>query len=65
MSKYPRPHGERKTDVYIHLPSGPVSIADLRESLSRLTSGIAGWSDVRTTKEAIDLLEAYARGDKT
>lgn len=59
---YPRPHGDRATEVFVHLPSGPVTFRELRESVSRLAGGVATWSDVRLTKEAIDLLEAWTRG---
>jgi hypothetical protein len=58
-----RPHSERLTEVFIHLPSGPTSVRELREALARLVAGVPGWSDVRVTREAMDVLEAYARGD--
>lgn len=57
-------HGEKTTQVFVQLPSGLLSMNELREALARLTSGVAGWSDVRVAREALELLEAYARGEK-
>lgn len=59
--KYPRPHNTRETEVFVNLPSGPVSMTELEAALSRLTEGIASWTDVRLTREAIEYLGSLVR----
>jgi hypothetical protein len=59
--KYPRPHESRETEVFVNLPSGPISVKELNEALARLTEGVASWSDVRVTREAIEYLGSLVR----
>ena len=59
--KYPRPHDSRETEVFVNLPSGPITVKELQEALSRLAGGIPSWSDVRVTREAIEYLGDLVR----
>ena len=59
--KYPRRPDSRETEVFVNLPSGPITVKELQEALSRLAGGIPSWSDVRVTREAIEYLGDLVR----
>ena len=61
MKKYPRPPSDRQTEVFVNLPSGPITLGELHEALERVVSGVASWSDVRVCREAVEYVGVVVR----